>query len=121
MNWRGFYGRHWIEGGILFLDPPRVYPDWYLAEEQYEYWLAGVLKNRIAMFDDPTTFWGRNRYQLETLALRMKFSEKDHYLFPSDPLIAMPEPYLIVHTLKRKALNKLRRKFLKLKRQGKLW
>lgn len=87
------------------------------------YQIASILQQRVVMFDDPSTFWGRNRYNLVMLAKYMKFPQSAYYPKPNDSddwPIPIPDAYLNVHWLRGKYLKRLRWKYLKLRRQGKL-
>lgn len=85
---------------------------------RYEDALVRFMHQRIAMFDDRDSFWGRNIYTLMELCDAAKFPSDAFYYIPSDPLVVFPDIRHRVVILKRRHLNRLRQDLMKRKRQG---
>lgn len=102
---------------------------------QYE--LAKFVANRIRMFEDKSTFWGRNRSSLFMIVSddrrgvkrrngmhygierKKKYPDSSFHCIPEDPWVYIPSTDHEVLLLKRKYLNRLRQDFMKLARRGK--
>lgn len=85
---------------------------------RYEYALVHFMNQRIAMFDDRNSFWGRNIFLLMELCDASKFHKEAFHYIPSDPLVLIPDIRHRVVILKRRHLNRLRQDLMKRKRQG---
>lgn len=84
---------------------------------RYEEALAKFMRQRIVMFEDKKSFWGRNRIDLYEMERIAGFPEDAYYYVPEDPLITFPD-YDRIHLLKRRYLNRLRQRLMKWQRQG---
>jgi hypothetical protein len=85
----------------------RMYAAWCKAKEAGE----AFCKARMQLFADPTTFWGKHRLDIADLEEVMNF--------PNDAYHNIPDADVDFRAmlLKRKYLNKLRLKLLKIYRQ----
>lgn len=97
-------------GGMILSDMESAY--------HYEKALKAFLEQRIALFEDSTTFWGKHNNWIFQLEPAMGFSGEAYYYVPSDPLVVFPD-YHRAHLLKRRYLNRIRMQIIRLKKQGK--
>lgn len=87
------------------------------------YQLQQFIHWRIEMFEDNSTFWGRNHSDLYGLYKWMRRHNKlPHdacHVVPDDPSIPLDFIWCDMYMLKRKYLNRLRQEFMKRERRRK--
>jgi hypothetical protein len=76
------------------------------------------IQRRYDMFANSATFWGRNRSDLIKLEKIADFPKGAYHTINDDPVVTYPD-FLPIMLLKRKYLNTLRQRLMKLHRQGK--
>lgn len=85
---------------------------------QYEASLKAFLEQRVLMFNDDNSFWGHHSSWVIELERAAHFPDDAYYYMPEDPLVTFPD-YQRCMLLKRRYLNRLRMRIIRLKKQGK--